>query len=476
MKTAAAYIRVSTDEQTEYSPGSQLRAIRKYAQEHELMLPEEFVFTDEGLSGRNVRKRPSFGKMIAAAKQKPPPFQVILLWKFSRFARNRQDSIIYKSMLRKQCGIDVISVSEQLSGDNTSILIEALIEAMDEYYSLNLAEEVRRGMNEKFSRGEAVSQPPFGYRTKNGVFVPDKDNACAVQMIFGDYLAGMSIRRIAEKLNCMGIRTAKGNRFESRAVEYILTNPTYTGKLRRSRNGRDSSDRFYRLEGNIMLADGQHIPIISQEEFEAVRTRLAAEKMLYPPYSRRSPADFMLRGLVRCSCCGASLTMTSSHRSLQCHRYAKGSCRVSHSITVKKLNEAVTGKIRSDLGKMQFCITTEGIPARGGLPGAAAMLGREKKKLARIREAYESGIDTAEEYRENKQRIQSQIAELSAIVQSSKADRATKSSYPRSLCKGIDMIDRDDVSEALKNTVLRSFIERIIFFREEDCIEIIYKL
>ena len=101
MKTAAAYIRVSTDDQIEYSPDSQLKAIRKYAKEHELILPEEFIFIDEGISGRKADKRPSFQRMIGTAKLKPKPFDVILLWKFSRFARNRTDAIVYKNLLRK---------------------------------------------------------------------------------------------------------------------------------------------------------------------------------------------------------------------------------------------------------------------------------------------------------------------------------------------------------------------------------------
>lgn len=81
-------------------------------------------------------------RMIATAKKNPKPFDAILVWKFSRFARNRQDSIVYKSMLRKELGIDVISVSEYIGDDKMSIITEAIIEAMDEYYSVNLAEEV----------------------------------------------------------------------------------------------------------------------------------------------------------------------------------------------------------------------------------------------------------------------------------------------------------------------------------------------
>ncbi len=164
MQTAAAYIRVSTEDQTEYSPDSQRSKLKEYAAAHDLLLPEPFIYLDEGISGRSAEKRPAFLQMIGTAKQKPRPFDLILVWKFSRFARSRQDSILYKSMLRKECGIDVVSITEQLSGDPTSILVEALLEAMDEYYSINLSQEVRRGMNEKFSRGGVVSVPPFGYR------------------------------------------------------------------------------------------------------------------------------------------------------------------------------------------------------------------------------------------------------------------------------------------------------------------------
>ena len=93
--------------------------------------------------------------MIGLAKRKPKPFDVILVWKYSRFTRNREDSVVYKSMLRKELNIDVISISEDVGDDKMSILFEAMIEAMDEYYSINLAEEVKRGMTEKAKRDGA---------------------------------------------------------------------------------------------------------------------------------------------------------------------------------------------------------------------------------------------------------------------------------------------------------------------------------
>ena len=478
MKTAAAYIRVSTDDQIEYSPDSQLKAIRKYAKDHELILPEEFVFIDEGISGRKADKRPSFQRMIGTAKLKPKPFDVILLWKFSRFARNRQDSIVYKSMLRKQCGIDVVSISEQLGEDNTSILIEALIEAMDEYYSLNLAEEVKRGMNEKFSRGGVVSQPPFGYRVHEGVFVPDAANAPIVQMIYSDYLSGMGVRQIASKLNDMGVRSAKGNLFENRTIEYILTNPTYIGKLRRSKHGRDKLDRFHQNADNTLVVDGKHEAIISPDTFTAAQERLEESKRLYTRYARQEPVEYMLKGLVRCDNCGSTLTYIAASKSLQCHQYAKGACKVSHSITLKKINAAVIERLKSDFEGQIFEIAFESAPAPNGSPDLTALIEREKKKLARVREAYEAGIDTLDEYRENKQKIQSRIDELEAQAAESKPQTAEEinKDIKGKIRAGLEILESEDTSETLKNIALRSFVDRIIYFKPRGIIEIFYKL
>ena len=86
--TGAAYIRVSTEDQLEFSPDSQLKKIREYADQHQITIPEDQIYLDEGISGRSASKRPAFMRMIASARSHPAPFQVILVWKFSRFARN----------------------------------------------------------------------------------------------------------------------------------------------------------------------------------------------------------------------------------------------------------------------------------------------------------------------------------------------------------------------------------------------------
>lgn len=473
MKTAAAYIRVSTEDQIEFSPDSQLKAIRKYAKEHDLILPDEFIFADEGISGRKTDKRVQFQRMIGTAKLKPKPFDVILLWKFSRFARNREDSIVYKSMLRKQCGIEVVSISEQLTEDKTSILIEALIEAMDEYYSLNLAEEVRRGMSEKFSRGGVVSQPPFGYRMQDGIFFPDETAAPIVQMIFEDYLSGIPVRQIACKLNEMGVKSRHGNPFENRSVEYILTNPVYIGKLRRSQTG-NRSDRFHEQD---QCVDGQHQPIITQEVYEAVQAKRADTKKQYRKYARLDqPVQFMLKGLVRCDHCGATLVMSSTGKYLQCHNYGRGKCKVSHAISVPKINAAVLDKIREDLADPDFesRVIKQNVPKSAESP-IPALIEKEERKLERIREAFVAGIDTLDEYRQNKQRITERISALCtelADVTQAPDTTAFMGRVETSLATLTDIC----ASEIIKNQVLRTFVEQIIFMKPSGRIEIVYHL
>lgn len=185
-------------------------------------------------------------------------------------------------MLRRECGIDVISITEPLSPDPTSILIEALLEAMDEYYSVNLAQEVRRGMNEKFRRGGIVSIPPFGYTARDGQFIIVPEQACWVRWIFDSYLNGISIPSIAKELQTAGVRTIRGNPFDGRGVRYILGNPVYTGQMRRhlehhTASSSLSSDRFH-VADHMTCVVGTHPPIISHKIFLQTQTLLMRTK------------------------------------------------------------------------------------------------------------------------------------------------------------------------------------------------------
>ncbi|MDE7390763.1 MAG: recombinase family protein [Lachnospiraceae bacterium] len=474
MKTAAAYIRVSTDDQIEYSPTSQLEKIQEYAKRNGYVLPVEYVYVDEGISGRHTQKRAAFNKMIGTAKQKPKPFDAILLWKFSRFARNREDSIVYKSMLRKQCGIDVISISENVGDDKMSVLIEALIEAMDEYYSINLGEEVKRGMTEKAGRGEVVTIPSFGYLIENGRYIPDPAAAPALRKIFDDFLKGTPLRTIAINLNDNGFRTRRGNLFENRTIRYILNNPVYVGKIRWTPTGRTRRDFD---NPDTMVIDGKHEPLIDIETWNAVQQRLS--EMPKTKYMReKSPNEpFMLQGLVRCSNCGATLCQAVKGKSLQCYSYAHGKCKVSHSISIKKINglflnalndSAMTGDFKLEIKPKITDTKNENIPAK---------IERERVKLKRIKNAYEDGVYTLEEFKESKNAVEEKIKALEATLSSvSVIDPQTEiKKLKNKVINIIPSLKSPDVPEADKNGLIKSFVEHIVFYRASCDIDIFFR-
>lgn len=470
MKIAAAYIRVSTDDQTELSPDSQLKNLREYAKSHDMILPDEFVFQDDGISGRTTAKRPAFNKMIGTAKLKPKPFDVILLWKFSRFARNREDSIVYKSMLRKQLGIDVISISESIGDDKMSVLIEAMIEAMDEYYSLNLSEEVKRGMLEKASRGLPVAIPSFGYDIKNKNYIPNPETAPLVKMLFEEFLAGVGCRELAQRLNTLGVRTRRGGLWENRTVEYILRNPVYIGKIRWNPAGR--TNRNYDDE-NIMIVDGHHEPIIPLDLWNAVQDKIEKEKAIYRKYSRSQATDngaWMLRSVLRCSACGGVITRATA-AGVQCYKYAHGKCNVSHYCAMSKIEQMVIhsfNQIISGEKEPKFAKETlERYNKQSNTKKTTElMIAAEERKLKRVKEAYEAGIDTLDEYRENKAKIQQSIEQLKSSLDQLPEQKTPQIDKQR-LQKLVELLEDSEVSAEDKNKALLSEVAYISFERSE---------
>ena len=158
----ALYARVSSDRQdVDLSVAAQLRALRDYAGKNGYVVVREYV--DEAKSGR-IDDRPEFNQMIDEARLPEAPFREVLVWKFSRFTRKREHAVAYKSLLRRR-GVTVVSITEHTDDTPTGTLTEGIIETVDEFYSEDLATDVRRGMREAASRGFWVSsRTPYGYR------------------------------------------------------------------------------------------------------------------------------------------------------------------------------------------------------------------------------------------------------------------------------------------------------------------------
>ena len=478
-RIAAAYIRVSTDDQLELSPASQLVEIRKWAASHGYVVPDEFVFIDEGISGRKVTKRDEFRRMIGIAKTRPKPFEAILLWKFSRFARNRDDAVMYKSILRKQLGIDVISISEPMAEGKMGIITEALIEAMDEYYSINLAEEVKRGMEEKHRRGELQSTPPYGYSVKENVLTPIEPEASYVKEIFRRYLSGEGPYAIARWLNDCGQRTHRGGRWQNRTVEYILRNPVYIGKLRWNPAGR-TRNRYD--DPNIVLVDGKHAPLIPQETFDAVQKQLDMWKATHRRKSKSAETQKdWLAGLVRCASCGSTLVFVKPHY-WKCNGYVHGSCRSSQHIHADALKAAILRRLQEDSESgtpPAFKIVRASDGGENELTALTASRNSALRMLDRLRDAYLSGADTVEEYKAGKEAIQQRLAELERRISSEQqksAALANDTTLRKAIKNALDTLNSPKATTAQKYTAAHSIIERAVWDKENNLLRIHYRL
>lgn len=476
MQTAALYIRVSTDDQTEYSPDAQRRALLDYAKKNNILVSKEFIYTDEGISGRRAEKRPAFMSMIARAKQKPRPFDLILVHKFDRFARSREDSIVYKSLLRKECGISVVSITEHIEDDKFSVILEAMLEAMAEYYSLNLSDEVKKGMTEKARRGEYQTYAPFGYRMDAGMLYPVPETAKLVLKMYEDYLSGSSPFRIAKELNQLGIKTIRGNTWENRTVQYVLQNPVYKGYVRWNPDGKkDLRNHKNLIQSNSIIEKGNHEPIVSEELWQSVNDKLLSSHRQV----KRRPAELhahWLSGMLRCSSCGSLLASSGAAAGgYQCMHYSKGKCNVSHYISYNRAAAAVCDAFAGFLSGSDF---TYEVIQRSDNDGTLTLLRDNLAKLSikeeRARDAYLSGIDSIEDYRSNRSKLDAERSNLQAAIDELSLTSRNRGSREDMLARiqCVFEIISSDADNSKKENAIRSVVDHIVYDKKTENMDI----
>ncbi len=484
LHAGAAYIRVSTDKQEELSPDAQKRLILDYAKKNNIIISSSDIYVENGISGRTASKRPAFQEMIARAKSKEHPFDVILVWKYSRFARNQEESIVYKSMLKRD-NVEVVSISEPMMDGPFGSLIERIIEWMDEYYSIRLSGEVLRGMTEKAMRGGYQSIAPFGYVSVGGGNPPETDplQADIVKRVYSSFLEGKSYNSIARDLNELGVPTINGNQFEARTVKYMLENPFYYGKIRwnYTKRGRELKD-----PSEWIITDGRHEAIIPESTWKAAQERI---KSISVPFKRRdvSSCKHWLSGILRCSSCGATLGYNTNPRSpfFQCWKYTKGICRESHSIIAKKAEPNVIAGLQDSVvtGNMQYKFVKP-VPKDDfdELAKLKEHLNRLDMKEKRIRDAYENGIDSLEEYRQNKARINREKDSVSGRISKMVSEKDTPADFDpkkqliHNVRSVLDVLTDPDADNEAKGNAIRSVVDKVVYDKKTEHLDFFFYL
>jgi len=226
MKKAVAYARYSSAGQRDVSIEQQLADIRAYADREGYTILHEYA--DHARSGfKNVAARSEFQAMIASASS--GSFQTVLCWKSDRFARSRADSAIYKRQL-EQHGVSVVYVMEPIPSGAAGVLTEGMLEAIAEWYSRNLSENVRRGMSDNAAKCLYNGATIYGYTgVRNEKYRINDEQAAVVRQIFGLYIDGWSIAEIVRRLNSSGQRTESGKQFTINKIYNILKQERYLG-------------------------------------------------------------------------------------------------------------------------------------------------------------------------------------------------------------------------------------------------------
>ena len=296
----ALYIRVSTLEQVEegYSIGEQKDKLRKYCDINDWTITKEYV--DPGKSGSNL-DRPSMQQLI---KDAPTGlFDAVLVYKLDRLSRSQKDTLYLIEDVFQKNDVHFISLSENF--DTSTAFGKAMIGILSVFAQLEreqIKERMSMGRIGRAKSGKIMefNNPPTGYEVdETGENYRIKPlQAEIVKRIYSMYLSGTSISKITELLNAEG---HIGNKYmySFQRIKYILTNPTYTGKIR-------YAGKTY---------TGNFTPIIDEKTFakvqEEIKIRQAATYERFNMKLRPFQSKYMLSGLLRCGYCGATLFVNS---------------------------------------------------------------------------------------------------------------------------------------------------------------------
>lgn len=337
---AALYARYSSDNQRSESIDAQLRAMQNYCQQNHILIVETYI--DEAKSS-TTDHRPSFQKMIADSKYHQ--FNIILVHKLDRFARNRYDSAVYKRELKKN-GVSVHSVLENLDDSPESIMMESVLEGMSEYYSQNLAREVMKGMRETALQCKHTGgKPPLGYDLNtDGKLIINQGEAEVVQQIFKMYLDNYSYSKMAEVLNKKGYRTKTGSLFRKNSFYSILRQEKYTGvyiwnRASAKQNGMRNNHKSKALEDQVRIQGGCP-SIISRSDFEEIQKKM--QERAHGKAESKARRYYMLggKGFLQCGICGKSMTGTV--------RKSHGKTYITYQCPSHKAKQCETKEVRAD--------------------------------------------------------------------------------------------------------------------------------
>ena len=468
MQIAALYPRVSTDRQAEKDESipAQIAAMRKYADAKKMTVIEDFIFEEKGVTA-TTDKRPAFQRMMALSAKKPAPFQFVICWKFNRFARDEDDSVIYKALLKKN-GVRVVSVNEDVPDDSYGWLMERMIEMQDANFSRSLSEHTILALHAIALRGYwANNLVPYGYSIQpiqEGAktykkLVVDEDQATIVRQIFRLSTQNYSARKIKPELP-VTLTVAH--------INAILRNRHYTG----TRVIQPKKSKFYDSDDPSLVVPNAHEAIIDETLF--ARTQHCLHSRIKTQNTGKI-GTHLFTGLIFCRCGNRMIHKPMAARpgkqSKPTNYYM---CAKQKSCTQKGVNEqriltllldSLDASIFNEHVLEQVVTEAESIRTSRNVAKARdyilAELDEVRLRRERLVDQIELGVLTDEMIQERMSELSAKIAELEA-----KLTFATEDDHPINLKSArafVRTVKRDLASndKMRRQNAMRSIVSKI---------------
>lgn len=452
--TAAIYARYSSTAQNDASIEQQVAECEQYAAAKNLTIVARYE--DRAISGRSD-KRPGFQRLLRAADRRE--FQVVLAYKSNRISRNMQSALNYVQRL-ENAGVRVVYCKEEFGDNATGRFLLRTMMNINQFYSENMAEDIKRGMVDSMSKGKVVGSVPYGYKKgEDGKYEIDAPAAAVVREIFARYLKDEPLADIRRDFNQRGLLTRSKKPWSKNSFHAILANEKYSGSY---------------AFGDVRIEDA--IPaIIDKGVFEMVQKKMNAEKVVRKRH--RGNEDYLLTGKLFCGYCFAAMVGMSgrSHVGREHFYYACQTRRTKHTCDKQnvrkdeleqKVVEIVQTSILDDKTVVWIADSimdaSKRFKEQTKISEYESRLRDVKKQIANLVRAIAMGV-AGDEVKEKMDELQEEKRNYEGLIAIEKVaikdyDRTTVIGYLESIRQG-DPTDKD-----FQKMVIRDFIKAVYVF------------
>lgn len=457
------YMRYSSDAQTEQSIEGQDRVCTEYCNREGHTIIRKYIDRATSAS-KNISKRVQFLQMIKDAAA--GGFQAVVVYKLDRFARTRLDSAVYKNKLAES-GVQVISATENISDSPEGVILESVLEGIAEYYSMELAQKIRRGQIESMAKGNYLGGVvPLGYKIVNKKYVVDPDTVPVAQEIFQKYASGTPTKEIIDSLNARGYRTVKGALFNRSSFHAMLRSEVYIGTLR----------------WGELVNEGAVPAIIDESVFYAARKRAESQKRGEKmKKTEQNGCNYRLSGRLYCGECGevmhgkcATSKTGQKHYYYECRgNYAKKGCNKSRvkkdwleDCVIDLVTDIITPEVIDQLADAAVAQNQKDIKDNSRIDVLQKALSAAKTKMNNLVRVVENGADP--DYIVPK--INALSGEIKDLEKSLAEEKAGVIEITKEQCVYFltQFLDREIHDEAFQNRVLDILVKRVTIWEKAD--------